>query len=637
MPILLDILHYLAGKPSLPSPSPQSPLSYGHDDVFLSMSNDEEESTSRILESIVYRIYHWNDTSSTPKILFETIFMTLIFVAVIVKLVTMLLSKRREEFVSSKILSIETTTTKSPPPPQPIQDLQRRYLPVFVLLRLTYWLVHGTYLYPVYASKNLVIKDGSSIPMPNDIIHHIFLIGFLLSALIVPKIVQVTFNRTTIGSIKFGCILAAVMYGLGSLSVTTQDDNTKNNLWILFVGRALSCIGTSLLAILPEAWLATEIEKTGCDPYHRYFDSTILAGYSLDPIIGLIAGQFASVMANVHGPIGPYQIIPTILVCAITFITFYWENDDNEAVIEASNTTTTKKKMMMTSVHDAYYIIENDTKILFVGCIQCLVDASMYIFIMQWVPTISKAISTCYGSNTAASNNTPYGLLFCCWMTCCYIGSTLHGLFVTEWSTKWPFFRTERITTIIMMIASLSMFCGSIVLLLLVSYGNIDDDKKNDNESNELFYMLLVCFGMFQLCIGGFYIPSITYLRSKCILSSDDTSHHHLRTSIMTLFTVPYHLLLVVIIISIQSIIGGGVASSSLSSSGVLWFMVASVLLACAAVCLLKLRQTTKQEAKRNLHHTWVRAKYKWLAIARIIKLRRRHGCSSRQKKKDDA
>ena len=52
-------------------------------------------------------------------------------------------------------------------------------------------------------------------------------------------------------------------------------------------------------------------------------------------------------------------------------------------------------------------------------------------------------------------------------------------------------------------------------------------------------------------------------------------------------------------------------------------WLIASMLLLVAAGCLIKLQQIAKQEAIENLPKIWIRAKYKWMALARIIKIRK--------------
>lgn len=142
--------------------------------------------------------------------------------------------------------------------PKSVQDLQVKFLSVFWLLRCADWL-QGPYFYEVYASK---VFNG--VPASIALVSRLFLTGFASTALFGPLVGRaVDANGRRRGTIAF-----ALIYALGAAS-------TKSPLLqVLFLGRVLSGIGTSLLFSAPESWLVGESQKNGDDPDGKYLGET---------------------------------------------------------------------------------------------------------------------------------------------------------------------------------------------------------------------------------------------------------------------------------------------------------------------------------------------------------------------------
>jgi MFS transporter, MFS domain-containing protein family, molybdate-anion transporter len=150
------------------------------------------------------------------------------------------------------------TTTINNNKPESIVSIQRRFLTVFWLLRCADWL-QGPYFYEVYASK---IFHG--IPASMSLVSRLFLTGFASTALFGPYVGRATDNYGR----KKGTLAFSIIYALGAMS-------TKSPLLqVLFVGRVLSGIGTSLLFSAPESWLVGETQQSGDDPDGKYLGET---------------------------------------------------------------------------------------------------------------------------------------------------------------------------------------------------------------------------------------------------------------------------------------------------------------------------------------------------------------------------
>jgi len=261
--------------------------------------------------------------------------------------------------------------------------------------------------------------------------------------------------------------------------------------------------------------------------------------YAGDSIVAILAGQLSVAAATQRGPTGPFELSILFLAIGGLLIVLLW----GENVAESTNGGDTKP-----SIHDAIQVIRKDPKIMLVGAAQSLFEASMYIFIMQWPPTITRAIQMSYGGSTA----TPYGSILSCFMACCLLGSTLFGHFA---KAEVP---TEESTASMLTIAALAM--GSATTAA--------------SSPDAPLVSLVVSFLVFEGCVG-MYFPS-----SGCLRSTYVPDAH--RSIIMSLFGIPLNVLVVTVFLANQRL---GVRGS---------LGVSTAALNLAAMCMFKLHSMTR-------------------------------------------
>jgi hypothetical protein len=193
------------------------------------------------LAPVVAAAKNWNKTPST---LFNTSLLSLALVTICFKILQRASAGNNE---AEKVVK-----------PKSVKDLQIRFLSVFWLLRCADWL-QGPYFYEVYASK---MFNGATASM--GLVSKLFLTGFAATALFGPYVGRATDSYGR----KKGTIAFAIIYALGAAS-------TKSPLLhVLFLGRILSGIGTSLLFSAPESWLVGESQKSGDDPDGNWLGET---------------------------------------------------------------------------------------------------------------------------------------------------------------------------------------------------------------------------------------------------------------------------------------------------------------------------------------------------------------------------
>lgn len=411
--------------------------------------------------------------------------------------------------------------------PAAIRSLQIKFLSVFWLLRCADWL-QGPYFYAVYASK---VFGG--VPASLGLISKLFLTGFASTALFGPFVGRLSdqYGR------KIGTLAFTLIYSLGAAS-------TKSPLLsILLMGRVLSGIGTSLLFSAPEAWLVGEAQakEKGLD----YLGETFGLAYAGDSIVAILAGQLAGAAASGRGPTGPFELSVGFLVAGGLLASVLWK--ENKA------TPSSEGDSKQPTIRDAVKVVKDDPKIMLVGGVQSLFEAAMYIFVLQWPPAISAAISRAFGSGAA----TPYGTVFSCFMASCLLGSTIFGQLgkmgvSTETSTS----AMLGLGSIAMGAAAYATSAGPAASLPLAA--------------------IVAAFFAFEACVG-MYFPSIGTLRSKYVPDSH-------RSVIMNLFGIPLNLLVVTVFLSIKKLGVSGALS------------VSTIALGLATASMLKLKSLVKAE-----------------------------------------
>lgn len=408
----------------------------------------------------------------------------------------------------TKVVQLSSTVSSDQKPkPASVRSLQRRFLPVFWLLRMADWL-QGPYFYEVYASKSV-----NGVPASMNLVCQLFLTGFASTALFGPAIGR----ATDVNGRKMATLAFCVFYALSALS-------TKSSLlMVLFLGRMLSGIGTSLLFSAPEAWLVGEAQKEG---NAEYLGETFGLAFAGDSLVAVLAGQLAGIAAAQRGPTGPFELSSGILVLGGLAASFLWR----ENTMAPGNGSEAKL-----TIQDAVNAIQQDPKILTVGLVQSLFEAAMYIFVLQWPPAMSAAISQAFGR----SATTPYGTIFSCFMVCCLLGSTVFGQ-LTKWGVP-----TES-STVAMLAASTIAMSGA--AWIVRSTGNTP------------LRGLIAAFFIFETCVG-MYFPSISTLRSKYVPDS-------YRSVIMNLFGIPLNALVIGVFLNTKRLGVQGALSVSACALG---------------------------------------------------------------------
>lgn len=191
--------------------------------------------------------------------------------------------------------------------------------------------------------------------------------------------------------------------------------STKSNvLGVLLAGRVMGGIGTSLLFSAPEAWLVGDAARNGLE---GSLGETFGLAYAGDSIVAILAGQMAGLAAGTRGPSGPFELSVGFLILGGLLAALTWKENVAGSGSSSASSGDDDEASSKPTIRDAVKVMKEDPKIMLVGSIQSLFEAAMYIFVLNWPPAVSKAVSAYFAkfaTDSSAAIGTPYGTVFSC-------------------------------------------------------------------------------------------------------------------------------------------------------------------------------------------------------------------------------
>lgn len=252
----------------------------------------------------------------------------------------------------------------------------------------------------------------------------------------------------------------------------------------LFLGRVFGGISTSMLFSTFESWYVYEHTETHDFPT-EWLSVTFSKATFWNGVLAINAGVFSNIFAETldFGPVAPFMLsIPFLLVAGLIITQIWRENYGNQKID------------LRRSCMEGLRTILFQENILYLGIVQSLFEANMYIFVFQWTPILGPG-------------HPPLGMVFACFMVCIMIGSSLYAMLLAK-----KYLQEEVLMTSV----ALAIFAMSICIYS--SYANH-------------LYLSFLAFLILEVAVG-MYFPAIGYLRSQVIPED-------LRASIMNWFRVP--------------------------------------------------------------------------------------------------
>ena len=367
--------------------------------------------------------------------------------------------------LSLQFLAMKTKSQVSSGNNPHFKKFQYLFFTVYFMALFSDWL-QGPYVYKLYAHYGYASSQ----------IAILYVAGFASSVLF----------GTTTGPLadRFGrkkmALSFCVIYSFCCLTKLSSSF-----IW-LFIGRIFGGISTSMLFSTFESWYVYEHTETYDFP-SEWISVTFSKATFWNGLLAINAGVFSNVFAETlnFGPVSPFMLAIPFLVTAGVIIYRTWNENYGNKDIDLPK-----------SCMEGLRTILFQENILYLGIVQSLFEANMYIFVFQWTPILD-------------TGKTPLGMVFASFMVCIMIGSSLYSILLSKKYTS------EQILLLAVSLAIISM---TICIFT------------NNNPFVSFLSFLLLELGV------GLYFPSIGYLRSQVIPED-------LRASIMNWFRVPTNII----------------------------------------------------------------------------------------------
>lgn len=216
-------------------------------------------------------------------------------------------------------------------------------------------------------------------------------------------------------------------------------------------------------------------------------------------VVAILASLAASYTADRWGYVSPFMLSLALLITGTVIVFFSWSENYGDTTVDISGTFS-----------NAISVIKSDRKVLILGVVQSLFEASMYTFVFMWTPALQE--------DGNADEALPFGVIFAAYMVSIMIGSSLFKIFVVKLHVP-----PEHLAKFIFGIAALSLFVPTIT--------------SSRNISAISFMVFEISCGMYWPCLGtirGKYIPEAS------------------RSAIMNFFRIPLNLLVVLVLLRVS-------------------------------------------------------------------------------------
>ncbi|KAI5118539.1 hypothetical protein M0805_008480 [Coniferiporia weirii] len=378
----------------------------------------------------------------------------------------------------------------------PASTLVRQYLTVYGLVMCADWL-QGPYVYSLYKEQY---------KFPERIVATLFVTGFLSAGLAAPLVGAWADQHGR----KRVCQAFCVCYALACVCTLF------NSLPVLFAGRVLGGISTSILFSAFESWLISSATSQGIDQAEL---STIFGRATLvNGFVAFSAGVASNKLVGTFETFtAPFIASGLLLVLSWMTIKSLWtENFGNGGGSEVFSDPFQLKRL-----GQAWTIVRNDPTLLVLGLTQTCFEGSMYLFVFAWVPSLQEV--------SLPDEALPLGYIFSAFMVSMMLGSVFYTAVTSAAATpsiektNLKESASDNSLTLHAKLSSLVCTLGALALAASVSTQDVR--------------MRFWAFCLFEACVGVYY-PVQGMLRG--VLVANDH-----RATLSSLFRVPLNVFVV--------------------------------------------------------------------------------------------
>ncbi|KAI5852858.1 hypothetical protein DFP73DRAFT_506433 [Morchella snyderi] len=336
----------------------------------------------------------------------------------------------------------------------------RLYLVVYALTMGADWL-QGAHIYALYREQ---------MGFSEETVASFFTAGFLSGAV----------SAYFVGSLadrlgrRLMCLTYCVAYTLSCLSTLHRARP------VLYGGRLLGGVSTSILYSCFESWMVTEFHSRGLSRGGGGGSLSHLFGVltAANSVVAIAAGVSSEWLVGVTGTReSPFMASCVLLGIAFVVMLVTW----NENYGSRSSTAAAAGGVVS---RNALSVVFNDKRILALVVASCCLEASMYIFVFLWSPCLQAAV------HSGAGGTLPYGVIFANFMACMMLGSQLFNLVAGR------LIRHSRLLVWVFAVAAAALYT--------VVYAGGSE------------YAVFYGFCLFEACVG-MYFPAMGVLKGRIV------------------------------------------------------------------------------------------------------------------------
>ncbi|KAG8169478.1 hypothetical protein KVR01_000223 [Diaporthe batatas] len=347
------------------------------------------------------------------------------------------------------------------------------FLVVFALVMGSDWL-QGPFLYSLYTEEHNVSPA---------MVSTLFTTGFLSGAVSA----YATGTLADRHGRRLACLVFCGAYAL-SCALTTIP-----SLPLLFAGRVLGGVGTSLLFSVFESWMVTDFHDRGLAGKGGDLSRTFGVMSTLNSVVAIVSGVFSEWVVAVSGSRrAPFAAAVVLLAAAGCVISTRWRENygdsarsdkkpkaagsggKKEAADEAPKPKPKLREML------------KDPRIVCLGLSSTMFEGSMYLFVFMWGPALQSAHayeSSASSASSAAAAGLPYGIIFASFMASVLAASLLFNIAMDNKLLRYTY-----------------LLGGILAAADLVFY--LLEQPRPEQLTFWLFCLFEACVGMYWPCMG---------------------------------------------------------------------------------------------------------------------------------------
>lgn len=283
---------------------------------------------------------------------------------------------------------------------------------------------------------------------------------------------------------RLACLVFCAAYAL-SCALTMVP-----SLPLLFAGRVLGGVGTSLLFSVFESWMVTDFHARGLGEKGGDLSRTFGVMSTLNSVVAIASGVFSEWVVGVSGTRkAPFAAAVALLGVAFWVISTRWEENYGDSAKDKKPKADGEKDEA--APRPKLWDMLKDPRIVCLGLSSTMFEGSMYLFVFMWGPALQSAHA--YESAAASASSgagLPYGIIFASFMASVLAASLLFNIAMDNKLLKYTY------------------LLGGILAVADLAFYLLEQPR-----SEQLTFWL---FCLFEACVG-MYWPCMGYLKGQLI------------------------------------------------------------------------------------------------------------------------